>query len=69
MSAGMRHIQLPITLRTAYQHLWALMAAADFHGRQCVAMGGQKLARVLRQETGLEGVDDRCEAYHLTFPH
>ena len=68
MAAGMRH---PFLMRASCAldvHHGAGFCAALFHRRECPSVLGSEPVPILRQEVGLEAVDDGGQADHLTRP-
>ena len=68
VAAGMRHQFLLRASRAFDLHHGAGLGAALFHRRQGSIVVGRESVPVLRQEVGLEGVDDGRQTDHLTCP-
>jgi len=68
MAAGVGHQFLMRASGAFDLHHGAGLRAALFDGRERSIVVRRESVPVLRQEVGLEGVDDASQADHLTFP-
>ena len=68
MPARMWHQALMVAVGASGQHRRTCRGAAIGHRRQCLAMRWQERVLILRQELGLEELDDGREQDHSAFP-
>ena len=68
VAAGVRHQFVMIALRALHVHLGTGLRAAVLYRRKCMRVLSAEAVRVVREKVCLEGVDDRSEPNHLSFP-